>query len=64
METDLGVERSGMTPSSGDLTHLLDLYQWGISSLQRLLVTRLWADMDLTGLSLTSPWPHSTLGWK
>ena len=51
-----------MTPSSGELTHLLDLYQWGISSLQRLLVTRLWADMDLTGLSLTSPRPHSTLG--
>ena len=46
------------------MAHLLDLYQWGISSLQRLLVTRLWADMDLTGLSLTSPRPHSTLGWE
>ena len=62
VETDLRITRTGMRLSSGDLTHLLDLYQWGISSLQRLLVTRLWADMDLTGLSLTSPRPHSTLG--
>ena len=44
------------------MAHLLDLYQWGISSLQRLLVTRLWADMDLPGLSFTSPRPQSTLG--